>query len=186
METVSRNFDCLKFFLVANGRLATANLENYLEYGPWCSRRRRIEETDISTPVTVDQRAANCLEEAVGSFIAMRSRFQTSCADFIFRHSLPFSWVIWCSRVHCFQTRTEQLEKIAVDSGRWHQHATIETLAVNECTASFRQLAARWSTAIDVLMPASSTCRRLLHRGLRAKVPFYSIPLTANHRRLRL
>ena len=68
METVSRNFDCLKFFLVANGRLATANLENYLEYGPWCSRRRRIDEADINTPVPVDRRFAICLEEAVRSF----------------------------------------------------------------------------------------------------------------------
>ncbi|GFV96052.1 hypothetical protein TNCV_1870141 [Trichonephila clavipes] len=38
---------------------------------PWRSGRRRIGEADISTPVTVNQRAANCLEEAVGSFTAM-------------------------------------------------------------------------------------------------------------------
>ncbi|GFT97187.1 transposable element Tc1 transposase [Trichonephila clavipes] len=35
-------------------------------------------------------------------------------------------------------------------------------------------------------MSASSIRRRLLHRGLRAKVPYYRIPLMANHRRLRL
>ncbi|GFX93396.1 hypothetical protein TNCV_152021 [Trichonephila clavipes] len=33
----------------------------------WCSRHRQISETDISTPTAVDQRAANCLEEAVRS-----------------------------------------------------------------------------------------------------------------------
>ncbi|GFX63153.1 HTH_Tnp_Tc3_2 domain-containing protein [Trichonephila clavipes] len=35
-------------------------------------------------------------------------------------------------------------------------------------------------------MPASSLRRRLLHRGLRARVPLYSIPLTANPQGLRL
>ncbi|GFW57738.1 transposable element Tcb2 transposase [Trichonephila clavipes] len=35
-------------------------------------------------------------------------------------------------------------------------------------------------------MPASSIRRHLLHRGLRARVPLYRIPFTANHRRLRL
>ncbi|GFX59615.1 transposable element Tcb2 transposase [Trichonephila clavipes] len=59
-------------------------------------------------------------------------------------------------------TVTEQLEKLAVDYGR--------------------QWAARWSTAIGVLMPASSIRRRLLHRGLGARVPLYRIPLKANHR----
>ncbi|GFW10143.1 transposable element Tc1 transposase [Trichonephila clavipes] len=38
-----------------------------------------------------------------------------------------------------------------------------------------------WSTAAGVLLSASSIRRRLLHRGLRARVP-----LTANHRWLRL
>ncbi|GFW93563.1 putative DD41D transposase [Trichonephila clavipes] len=35
-------------------------------------------------------------------------------------------------------------------------------------------------------MTASSIYRRLLHRGLRARVPLYRISLTANHQRLRL
>ncbi|GFV53901.1 transposable element Tcb2 transposase [Trichonephila clavipes] len=51
---------------------------------------------------------------------------------------------------------------------------------------SHRQLTARWSTATGVLISASSILRRLLHRGLRARVPLYKIPLTENHRRLRL
>ncbi|GFY01134.1 transposable element Tcb2 transposase [Trichonephila clavipes] len=59
-------------------------------------------------------------------------------------------------------------------------------MAVNGCTASSRQLATRWFTATGALMSASSIRRRLLHRGLRARVPLYKIPLTANHRRLRL
>ncbi|GFU79033.1 transposable element Tcb2 transposase [Trichonephila clavipes] len=59
-------------------------------------------------------------------------------------------------------------------------------MVVNDRTASSRQLAARWSTATGVLMSASSIRRRLLHRGLRARVPLYRIPFTANHRRLRL
>ncbi|GFU53489.1 transposable element Tcb1 transposase [Trichonephila clavipes] len=53
-------------------------------------------------------------------------------------------------------------------------------------TASSRQLAARWSIATGVLMSASLIRRHLLHRGLRARVPLYRIPLTANHRQLPL
>ncbi|GFV87082.1 HTH_Tnp_Tc3_2 domain-containing protein [Trichonephila clavipes] len=49
-------------------------------------------------------------------------------------------------------------------------------MAVNDRTASSRQLAAHWCTATDVLMSASSIHRRLLHRRLRAKMPLYRIP----------
>ncbi|GFS70922.1 transposable element Tcb2 transposase [Trichonephila clavipes] len=59
-------------------------------------------------------------------------------------------------------------------------------MAVNDCTTSSRQLATRWSTATGVLMSASSFRRHQLHRGVPARVPLYRIPLTANHRRLRL
>ncbi|GFU26198.1 transposable element Tc1 transposase [Trichonephila clavipes] len=37
-----------------------------------------------------------------------------------------------------------------------------------------------------LLKSASLIRRRLLHRGLCARVPLYSIPFTVNHRRLRL
>ncbi|GFW30713.1 transposable element Tc1 transposase [Trichonephila clavipes] len=57
---------------------------------------------------------------------------------------------------------------------------------MNDRTASSRQLAARWFTATGVLMSDSSILRRLLQRGLRARVHLYRIPLTANHRRLSL
>ncbi|GFW55086.1 uncharacterized protein TNCV_2787011 [Trichonephila clavipes] len=60
---------------------------------------------DISTPVTVSQRAANCLEEAVRSFTIMRSRCQTSRADVTFLHPLPVFRVVRCLSVPCFQTR---------------------------------------------------------------------------------
>ncbi|GFU39211.1 hypothetical protein TNCV_1902951 [Trichonephila clavipes] len=33
-----------------------------------CSRRRRVYEANISTPVAIDQHAANCLEETASSF----------------------------------------------------------------------------------------------------------------------
>ncbi|GFT00743.1 transposable element Tc1 transposase [Trichonephila clavipes] len=59
-------------------------------------------------------------------------------------------------------------------------------MAFNDRTAFSRQLAARWSTATGVLMSASSIRRRLLHRGLHARLLLYRISLTANHRRLRL
>ncbi|GFT70763.1 uncharacterized protein TNCV_2490991 [Trichonephila clavipes] len=59
-----------------------------LARNPWCSRRRRIDAAEISTPVTVDQRAATCLEDAVRSFTAMRSRCRSSRADVIFHRPL--------------------------------------------------------------------------------------------------
>ncbi|GFX16873.1 transposable element Tcb1 transposase [Trichonephila clavipes] len=59
-------------------------------------------------------------------------------------------------------------------------------MAVNNRTASSRQLVARWSTATGVLMSASSIRRHLLHRGLCARISLYRIPLTANQRWLRL
>ncbi|GFX31185.1 transposable element Tc1 transposase [Trichonephila clavipes] len=53
-------------------------------------------------------------------------------------------------------------------------------------TVFSRQFAAFWSPATGVLMSASSIRRRLLCRELRVRVPLYRIPLTANHRWLRL
>ncbi|GFX65709.1 transposable element Tcb2 transposase [Trichonephila clavipes] len=55
-------------------------------------------------------------------------------------------------------------------------------MGVNNHSASSRKLAARWSTATSVQMWASSIRQRLLHRGLRARLPLYRIPLTENHR----
>ncbi|GFU84670.1 transposable element Tcb2 transposase [Trichonephila clavipes] len=59
-------------------------------------------------------------------------------------------------------------------------------MAVNDSIASSRQFAAFRCTATGVLLSASSIRQRLLHRGLRARVPLYRILLTSNHRRLRL
>ncbi|GFY35392.1 hypothetical protein TNCV_194851 [Trichonephila clavipes] len=49
-------------------------------------------------------------------------------------------------------------------------------MAVNVRTASSRQLAARWSTATGVLMPAPSIRRLLLRRGLPCKGAFIQDP----------
>ncbi|GFU73641.1 uncharacterized protein TNCV_3969561 [Trichonephila clavipes] len=76
-----------------------------LARNPWYSRRRRIDEADISTPVAVDQRATNHLEKAVRSFTAMQSKCPLSRADVTFRRPLPVFRVVRCSSVHCFQTR---------------------------------------------------------------------------------
>ncbi|GFW73561.1 transposable element Tc1 transposase [Trichonephila clavipes] len=59
-------------------------------------------------------------------------------------------------------------------------------MAQTDHTAFSRQLAAQWSTATRVSLCASSIRRRLLQRGLRARIPLYRIPLTQNHCRLRL
>ncbi|GFT85820.1 transposable element Tcb2 transposase [Trichonephila clavipes] len=71
-----------------------------------------------------------------------------------------------------------------VMSGRDNRH--VLRMEVNDRTASFRQMEARWSTATCVLTFVSSIRRRLLHRGLTARVPLYRISLKANHRPLRL
>ncbi|GFV46555.1 hypothetical protein TNCV_3161121 [Trichonephila clavipes] len=60
-----------------------------LARNPRYSRRRRIKETDISTPVAVDQRAANSLGEVVRSFPIMWSICRSSRAN-VFRRPLPF------------------------------------------------------------------------------------------------
>ena len=44
-------------------------------------------------------------------------------------------------------------------------------MAVNDHTASSRQLVTRWSTATGILMSASPIRRGLLHHGLRERVP---------------
>ncbi|GFT36324.1 uncharacterized protein TNCV_3464761 [Trichonephila clavipes] len=76
-----------------------------LARNPRCSRRQRIDKAEISTPVAVDQRAANCLKEAVRSFTVMWSRCRSSRADVTFRRPLPVFRVVRCLSVHCFQTR---------------------------------------------------------------------------------
>lgn len=70
-----------------------------------------------------------------------------------------------------------------VTSARDDRH--LVRMAQTDRTASSRQLAAQWSTATGVSLCASSI-RSLLQRGLRVRIPLYRIPLTQNHRRLRL
>lgn len=59
-------------------------------------------------------------------------------------------------------------------------------MAVTERTASSRVLAQHWSTATGALMSSSTVRRRLVQHGLRARVPLRRIPLSLNHRHLRL
>ncbi|GFX45632.1 uncharacterized protein TNCV_176251 [Trichonephila clavipes] len=75
-----------------------------LARNPRGRRRRRIDEADISTLVAEDHHPANCLEEAVRSFTAMRSRCRSSRADFTFLRPLPVFRVIRCSSVQFFHT----------------------------------------------------------------------------------
>ncbi|GFU20665.1 transposable element Tcb2 transposase [Trichonephila clavipes] len=66
------------------------------------------------------------------------------------------------------------------------RRSTFSPHGSDDHTAFSWQLASRWSTATGVLMSTSSIRRRLLLRGLRARVPLYRIHLTSNHRRLDL
>ncbi|GFV14189.1 transposable element Tc1 transposase [Trichonephila clavipes] len=86
------------------------------------------------------------------------------------------------------RTRVGQLGNPGVDpemtSAR--EDRRLVRMAQTDRTALSRQLAAQWSTATHVSLCASSIRRRLLQRGLRARIPLCRIPLTQNHRRLRL
>ena len=62
-----------------------------------------FNKTNISTLVAVNQCAANCLEEAVWSSTAMRSRCRSSRADVTFHHQLWVFRVVRYSSFHCFQ-----------------------------------------------------------------------------------
>lgn len=55
-------------------------------------------------------------------------------------------------------------------------------MTLTDRRASSRLLAAHWSTALGVSLSASSVRLRLLHRGLRARIPLYRIPLKQNDR----
>ncbi|GFU28678.1 uncharacterized protein TNCV_468711 [Trichonephila clavipes] len=82
------------------------------------------------------------------------------------------------------QWTDEHRTTLKTGSGRWkmksaHDDRRLLRMTVNDDTASARQLAAHWSTDIGVLLSASSIHRRLLQRGLRARVPLYRITLMA-------
>ncbi|GFT82812.1 uncharacterized protein TNCV_4433851 [Trichonephila clavipes] len=68
-------------------------------------RRQRIDEVDISTPVTIYHRAAYCLDEGVPSSPTMWSRCGSSRADVTFRRPLSVFRIVPCSSVHCIQSR---------------------------------------------------------------------------------
>ncbi|GFW31837.1 transposable element Tcb2 transposase [Trichonephila clavipes] len=91
-------------------------------------------------------------------------------------------WKTWTDEHRTTRKTGNELRKVTSALDDRH----LLRMAMNDSTASSRQLAARWSTATSVLMSASSIRRRPLHRGLLASVPLYRIPLTANHQRLRL
>ncbi|GFW51624.1 transposable element Tcb2 transposase [Trichonephila clavipes] len=91
-------------------------------------------------------------------------------------------WKLWNDEHRTARKTGSRRRKVTSASDDRH----LLHLAVNDHRASSRQLAVRWSTVTGVLMPASSIRRRLLHRGLSARVPLYRIPLTAKHRRVRL
>ncbi|GFW82933.1 uncharacterized protein TNCV_2209851 [Trichonephila clavipes] len=95
----------IKAVFVRRDNLLPINPPGILERSPRCSRHRRIDEADINTPVAVDQCDVNCLEEAVRSFTAIRTRCLSSRADVTFLRPLPVFRVVKCRLVSCFQTR---------------------------------------------------------------------------------
>ncbi|GFX66402.1 transposable element Tcb2 transposase [Trichonephila clavipes] len=103
--------------------------------------------------------------------------YRSSCAEEQF-HSIAV-WKQW--NYEHRTTRKTGSGRREVMSARDDQH--LLRMAVNGRSAFSGQLAARWRTATGAV---SSIRRCLLHRRLHARVPLYRIPLTANHRRLRL
>ena len=107
---------------------------------------------------------------------------------------------VWftCSRIAAKQFRNDaslkRLDRRASSNSKnlqWtmvtdvaHDDRHLVRMVMNERTSS-RQLKTRWYTATVLLMSSSLIWRRLLHRGLCARVSLYRIPLMANHRKLR-
>ncbi|GFX54099.1 transposable element Tc1 transposase [Trichonephila clavipes] len=116
------------------------------------------------------------LREGGFSYHAIGARVQRNSS------TVMRAWKQW-TYVHR-TTRKTGCGRRKVTSARDDRHQI--HIAVNDPTASSRQLAACWSTVTGVLMSDSSIHRRLLHRGFCARMRLYRIPLTANHRRLRL
>ncbi|GFW88906.1 hypothetical protein TNCV_2683401 [Trichonephila clavipes] len=86
------------------------------------SRRGRIDEADISTPVSVDRSAVNCLEEAVRSFIVIRSWCRSSRADVTFRRPL--------SDFELFGARRSTASKL---ESQWNCSPAYELLLHDHC-----------------------------------------------------
>lgn len=118
----------------------------------------------------------NGLREAGLSYRAVAARVQRNSS------TVMRVWKQWTDE--CRTTRKSGSGPRNVTSTRDDRH--LVRMARTDRTASSRQLAAQWSIATGVSLCASSIRRRLLQRGLRARTPLYRIPLTLNHRRLRL
>ncbi|GFX97985.1 hypothetical protein TNCV_4906361 [Trichonephila clavipes] len=69
------------------------------------TRRRRIDEADISTPASVDQHAANCFKEAVRLF--------TPCGAGADRHALTSPSVVHCQFFKLCGARLSTASKLA-------------------------------------------------------------------------
>ena len=97
--------------LCAYEPIADADVDG-LPYGGSCVKApldivhdaAEVDEADISRPVALGQSPANCLEEAVRSFTAMRNKCRSLRADVTFRSPFPVFRVVLCSSVHSFQT----------------------------------------------------------------------------------
>lgn len=116
------------------------------------------------------------LREGGFSYRAIAARVQRSSS------TVMRVWKQWIDENRT--TRKTGSGRRKVTSMRDDRH--LVRMAVTDRTASSRQLAAHWSTATGVALCASSIRRRLLRRGLRVRTPLYRIPLTQNHRRMRL
>ncbi|GFY26048.1 uncharacterized protein TNCV_1917981 [Trichonephila clavipes] len=84
-------------------------------YSPRCSKRRQLDEADVST--SVDQRSANYQEEAVQSFTVMQSRCRSSSAD--------LTIVVHCQFFELFDAHQSTASKIA---SLWNGSAAHELL----------------------------------------------------------
>ncbi|GFX43354.1 uncharacterized protein TNCV_4873741 [Trichonephila clavipes] len=89
-----------------------------LARNPRCSRRRRIDEADISVPVAVDQRAANCLGKVYGH--------SPPYGAGINRHALTSPSVVHCQFFELFGARRSPASKTCITL--WNCSTTHELL----------------------------------------------------------
>ena len=96
--------------------------------------------------------------------------------------TVMYIWKKWTEKN---QARRKPDSGARMSTTAWDDRYLICMVVTNR-TASSRVLAQRWSTATGALLSIPTVRRHLMQCGLRARFPLRRIPLSLNHRRLRI
>ena len=100
----SASVSCDKAFWKAGFAVRGILYKGTLAHSLRCSRRRRIDEADISTPVTVDQRVANCLGKLYS--------YSPPCGAVVDRSALASPSIVHCQIFESFGARRSTASKL--------------------------------------------------------------------------